>query len=192
MYWYYSHKLNKDNARSLQWPNKTQKKLKQTTASLIEQETKNLELIKTFIDKKNKLIQNRIIKGTIKDYDRLEFTKVLKELSEGGVPYPTQWFFDPDSIPPEIKPTNQYVRKAQKILGESAEDYPEDWRKRKVLKKALDIKIEEMYQAWVLRGMKDNIEERTVMLMSLDLEIDEDSISYILEAVKETHEIFKN
>ena len=49
-----------------------------------------------------------------------------------------------------------------------------------------------MYQAWVLRGMKDNIEERTVMLMSLDLENDEDSISYILEAVKETHEIFKN
>ena len=76
MCWYYSHKLNKDNARSLQWPNETQKKLKQTTASLIEQETKNLELI-----------QNRIIKGTIKDFDRLEFTKVLKELSEGGVPY---------------------------------------------------------------------------------------------------------
>ena len=114
----------------------------------------------------------------------------MKELSEGGVPYPTQWFFDSDSIPPEIKPTNQYVWKAQKILGESAEDYPEDWRKNKVLKKALDIKIEEMYQTWVLRGMKDNIEERTVMLMSLDLEIDEDSISYI--AVKETHEIFKN
>ena len=49
MCWYYSHKLNKDNARSLQWPNETQKKLKQTTASLIEQETKNLELIKTFM-----------------------------------------------------------------------------------------------------------------------------------------------
>ena len=192
MCWYYSHKLNKDNARSLQWPNETQKKLKQTTASLIEQETKNLELIKTFIDKKNKLIQNRIIKGTIKDYDRLEFTKVLKELSKEGVQYPTQWFFDFDSIPPEIKPTNQYVWEAQKILGESADDYPEDWQKNKVLMKALDIKIDEMYQAWTLRGMKDNIEERTVMLMSLDMEINEDSISHIIEAVKETHEMFKN
>ena len=58
--------------------------------------------------------------------------------------------------------------------------------------KALDIKIDEMYQAWILRGMKDNIEERTVMLMSLDMEINEDSISHIIEAVKETHEMFKN
>ena len=58
--------------------------------------------------------------------------------------------------------------------------------------KALDIKIDEMYQAWTLRGMKDNIEERTVMLMSLDMEINEDSISQIIEAVKETHEMFKN
>ena len=40
--------------------------------------------------------------------------------------------------------------------------------------------------------MKDNIEERTVMLMSLDMEINEDSISHIIEAVKETHEMFKN
>ena len=58
--------------------------------------------------------------------------------------------------------------------------------------KALDIKIDEMYQAWTLRGMKDNIEERTVMLMSLDMEINEDRISHIIEAVKETHEMFKN
>ena len=58
--------------------------------------------------------------------------------------------------------------------------------------KALDIKIDEMYQAWTLRGMKDNIEKRTVMLMSLDMEINEDSISHIIEAVKETHEMFKN
>ena len=35
--------------------------------------------------------------------------------------------------------------------------------------KALDIKIDEMYQAWTLRGMKDNIEERTVMLMTWKL-----------------------